>query len=200
MLSFSTYYYYYHTSLLQSLDKTLIFWGIVRCMSWSVKNLSLVSRWRASWHFFIIWFPVRWCWPTKFPPYLDSSVYLCSPSWAEHQNIHELHDFLQNYARHKTTSPSKLWSNAQNDKPVCVLLFTRASRYKHTLYNVLIPCLTPPLSLSSPSFFHLAPTHQNKKQQQHLLNKHVNWLIKFLCLIFPITNTHCLYIYIYICI
>jgi len=153
MLSFSTYYYYYHTSLLQSLDKTLIFWGIVRCMSWSVKNLSLVSRWRASWHsfFFFFGFPFIDVDQQSSLPILTLPIYLCSP-WAETSSEHTWIAWF----------PSKLCT-AQNDKPfknyeamhkttnrVCaLLLFTRLYCYIHILYNVLLPCLPP--SLSSPA-------------------------------------------------
>ncbi len=115
---------------------------------------------------FVLGFPIRWCWPTKFPPYLDSSIYLCSP-WAEHQNnIHELHDFLQNYARHKTTKPVKKNYEAMHKttKPVCVIIHA-AYRYIHTLYNVMLPCLLS-LSLSSPAFSIWNPTHQKRRRRE----------------------------------
>ncbi len=144
----STYYYcYYHTSLLQSLDKTLIFWDIVRCMSWSVKNLSLVSRWRASWHslvvfFFLAWFPVPWCWPTKFPPYLDSSLSISLLSMEQNIIRTYMNCMISFKTMHgtKRQSPSKLWSNAQNDKTspcVCMRYYSHGfglSFNSHIIY------------------------------------------------------------------
>jgi len=194
MLSFSAYYYYYyyHTSLLQSLDKTLIFWGIVRCMSWSVKNLSLVSRWRASWHSFFLLVSRSLMLTNKVPSPILTLPAISALS--EQKNIrtyiHELHDFLQNYARHKRHQAlQKLWSNAQNDKPgACALLFTH---YIMSYFPAFLVCVC----LSSPASSIWIPPHQNKKQQQHLLNKHVNCLIKFLGLISPITNTHTFFLW-----
>ncbi len=151
MLSFSTYYYYYHTSLLQSLDKTLIFWGIVRCMSWSVKNLSLVSRWRASWHFFFFSFGFPFIdvdQQSSLPILTLPRLSLLSMS----RNI--IRTYMNCMISFKTMHGTKRQALQKTMKQctkrqtVCaLLLFTRLYCYIHILYNVLLPCL-PPLSLS----------------------------------------------------
>jgi len=111
--------------------------------------------------FFFFWFPVRWCWLTKFPllSWLFPSISaLLSLSRRTSEHIHTWIAWFPSklYARHKTTpSPSKTMK--QCTKRQCVIIHT-AYCYIHTLYNVLLPCL-PGLSLSLfSSFFHLDPT------------------------------------------